>query len=370
MPSTRRSARTASSSPISVNALSVPYDVLIMIIKLVPRPIELGMYQDRVRHPADIKALRQLSLVSHLFRSIAQPILYSNIHVTFCNMARLAASEAYSRYRVKELTLDRSHEPARFSLAKESKLSAAQKALIEGAGQRGLESLSVTGSGRGFDANLLSLAGPNLKALALNNTIVQGDEPAAGWSMPYQLVHLSLRHASITNPFLSFLVTSNPTLQSLEILSPGPGPGIGDFYTYAAFPSLAAQIKSLAIQEVHRGYLHVLSHFTSVERLAIFPPYVLMERTLDILEGLPGAEGMVTHLTLNAQEHDLLQEPEEAESFQARWQKIMRSDVLKALKVVTWTRVGESEGRRIGFLSAGREADVTMKWGITPSTPR
>ncbi|KAK4704793.1 hypothetical protein P7C70_g1413, partial [Phenoliferia sp. Uapishka_3] len=320
-------------------------------VDLLPQIIEYAIDDPSTQTNGDkegykIAALLSLCRVSRLFLSIAQPLLFYRIIVeTEAVGQKLAASDAFSKVGAVELVLEGAEARPRRELSGETAIS-----LIKVTGTGRLKTLNLWDFGC-LDAPVFELA-PNLTSLDLQGTQLSGGPLSKSWNA--QLVHLGIRYGStLDEPLLSPLLTSTPTLTSLDLS------GIGHQYLLNPdFVSFAAQITSLTLS-IRRQYPTETFPFCSLSHLT-FEYFTSAPVVIDILTCLSSEPPTLTHLKI----------PELACSelatkidLQEKWTTLLHSKALAKLELITWgaDNIGDVYIREVGdFLKAGR--DVRVEW--------
>ncbi|KAK4695440.1 hypothetical protein P7C70_g8549, partial [Phenoliferia sp. Uapishka_3] len=348
---------SSSTSSPTISIPSLPSEVLLHIVKFVPH------FAYSRRPDRSVEALRNLSLSSRLLRDFAQPLLYENISVNHKAMPLLVASEAFPRYRITELELDwrRLSRRANQAQAEERRILQDVAILIKGAGERGLKTLSLLSEGGEFSASLLESAGPALKTLDLFHTNIEDKDPEPTWNFPFQLVNLNLtlENQTLSNSFLTSIISSSPSLKSLDVRSEPESFGLELLLSLPAFAPFATQITSLRFNISPRSHFlrPFLSHFTSVSHLSIAHQGDDMIDLHKFLECMPSKRRTLTHLSLDLTRWDF-EHPIEA----IGWKHIMHSEALKELKLISWNNIHRSEGIRMPCLKAERRPEVEMEY--------
>ncbi|KAK4705412.1 hypothetical protein P7C70_g801, partial [Phenoliferia sp. Uapishka_3] len=357
-----------------ISILSLPPELLIQIISQSVHTPCASPTTTRTR----LNTLLSLTQVSHLFRDLAEPLLYSCLSIKTEERAQqLLTSEAFLRHGVVELELHGILWGGGAGVWNETAIE-----LLRGAGQRGLKSLKtrffvpfeiteLAYAGAGCSAHLLvapnsSVCDANLRMtctdlqyLELFNHLSRV-EPPEGWQLPFQLVHIGLNGADTPQTFIS-LVASSPSISSLDLNLQNSSSSHDALFALPQFPSFAAQITKLrlAIKVFPKSVPHPLSNFTSIQQLELAPQIRRFDQVVTVLESLPPSVPTITHLTLGLKPQEFISLPN-----QKRWAKVMNSKVLERLEVITWSEMdGNFSGKLLNVLWGGRT--VLLKWRAT-----
>ncbi|KAK4695112.1 hypothetical protein P7C70_g8618, partial [Phenoliferia sp. Uapishka_3] len=285
--------------------------------------------------------LRSLSLVSHQFRQLAQPLLFLNIRVSSETQAlRILASSlkhpAWELIFFGGVAFGRTRpgtggepDPIQTETA---------EALISMAGKLGLKKLRFSKLDQ-MDARALENAGSELKYLEIESSLSDG-KPGDDWTFPFQLTHLGIRDKDTTPPgFLSSLLDASPSLTSLESKSyPVNLRGLQtpNIFSLPAFPSCAGKITCFRDERYNdRLSPETLSHFTSLTHLSFGTSLDSLEELLQHLNFYPSHTPTITHLSIPLPEYEFFNDED-----QELWKKILKLKVLESLEEINWPEMG------------------------------
>ncbi|KAL8276704.1 hypothetical protein RQP46_010883 [Phenoliferia psychrophenolica] len=361
----------------SINSL--PPEILSDILTLVVARPAKRFYRMTDPRTEYYPLLRTLCLVSRLFKAIAQARLFRHIiiedsrsmSIVRGRVSRatllstlLLSSPAFGQHPVKTLCLKHVYQDTATTI-------------IQRCGALGLQSLSL--DNMELDARVVLSAGPDLKDLEIIecDSEIQEAQPTSGWIIPFELERLSLRTECPQPSLIHALITSSPNLRELDIphivavpdvtprhrfldrssaLAAAPATvAAGDPFhglAPAALETLASQITSLGISVgLIDEFLPTLSLFVNLKHLTFAPkaswnafgPGVrLLPRISRILGALTASTGStgtskLEKITLMISFAKLLRS-------ESNLMKVLESDVLRNLKVLSLPCIQESDG--------------------------
>ncbi|KAK4702700.1 hypothetical protein P7C70_g3523, partial [Phenoliferia sp. Uapishka_3] len=300
------------------------------------------------KHVPDSPTLRSLSLVSHQFRQLAQPLLSLNIRVLSESQAlSFLASDLEQHIWELEILGQFASQSSRTSVSdRHSEQDFIRietvAALIAVAGKLGLRKLKLTTS-PSFDARILENAGPGkweLKFLDFESNLTDS-KPGEGWNFPFHLTHLGTRDEGITPPgFLSALVDCSPSLSSLSTYLPpiqfrSALERTPDIFSLPNFPSCAANITHLKDDRIDACLpSETLAHLTSLTHLTYKSHLNSIQDLHNQLEHFPSSTPTITHLCIRLGDAAF-----ELEGDAQLWKTFLELKVLEALEEIHWDRM-------------------------------
>ncbi|KAK4701342.1 hypothetical protein P7C70_g4894, partial [Phenoliferia sp. Uapishka_3] len=360
---------------------SLPDELLLKIVRYAI-PFRALADANDCRHFRPNATALALSVVSKLFRSLAQPMLYLDIAVkTGLEAQKLLASAAFARYHTARIELELCDEECEEIW--DSVGTVTVKELIQSAGTRGLKELKLL-SRESLDAALLAGAGAELKFLKLD-LFAPLELKDTGTAFPFKLYHFDLQtpflaHHNGPPHVLSALIRpSISTLRSLSLGSPShSGPEHSALLYLPEFPSLARHITSLTLNGLgcptrtpkNPKFKGSLAYFSSLVNLTV--TYRHPVAITELLHSLPSNNPTITHLTLRL----VNWADENANPFKMRdkevWYKVMNSKALAKLEVLSWLHERpQIDVAQLELLKSGRDVEMEFEsegeWAATLS---